>query len=623
MICPYCVEEIPANSLRHAGCEVLEALKDKDPPQYAALKDKNFPQYYVDFHAAEGAEEPVVLSVVGFVGHGKTVYLCALFDFLDNVLVDVWPDFFNRVLDQESVNTLSAHRLTLRNGKLPGRTDPETFPRPGIFRLTNMPRPVEAAGQQPSPPELPRMPTLKDTTVLIYDPPGEAFVSEDRIVELARFVKRSDCVLFLIDLVNLADSVSDEMAKLLDTYLLGMRRMEIAEKSQHLIVVYTKSDELHASVPEFQNFLQEHPELKQYLAEQKPKNLNNPNEHLHDLENVSRLLGVFTKDKLKAKKFINEAKDYFKSIRYTAVSSLGAPPEGYEENGKKLQRLKYKMSPRSVADPLLYVLSKSIREEEAPPPQGLPQWVLIVGALAIILIVLLILMSLFKTNAISQTNSANTPPVAAASPLSTTASKPGPSATPSSTPAGLPKKPVSLSRTATLLKEPTGDGPAILKLPRSTMVSPIEEKTDGDGKTWVRIRIENQNCQIGRANFDSCQSVKIASYAGWVRVMLDADRTILSWASADSQQATVERNANLRNKAGDYDGAAILILYKDTKVSLTEEEETIGSYLWKKVEIKNQSCCVSPPPVISDKESVFTVRVASTEGWIEKDSLNL
>jgi hypothetical protein len=604
MICPYCVEEIPANSQKHDDCKIPDS--------------KNFPRFYVDYHGEEGSPDPIVLSVVGFSGHGKTVYLCALFDFIDNVLTEVWPDFARRVIDQDSLSRLEAHRQTLRKGELPDRTDSKTFPRPGVFRLKNMPR-SDKTNEQSQPPGTLQMPPLKDTTILIYDPPGEAFLRDDKIVELARFVKRSSCVLFLVALAKLTNSVADEMSTLLNTYILGMRLMEIPEESQHLIVVYTKSDEMKSSVPGFENFLNQHPDLKTHLAEQRPETLANPSAYLRRLEKMSGLLGDFTKNELKATNFINEAKGYFKSVSYTAVSSLGAAPK---EDEKQKQTLTIKMSPRAVADPLLYVLSKSIEPEQAPS-RRLPQWVLIVGAIAVIVIVLLLLVSLFKTDTNSQTNNANTPAVTAATPLTTPAIRPSPSATPSSTPAGLPKTPVALSRPAILLKEPTDDGTAILSMPRSTMVSPLEEKTDGNGKRWIKIRIENQNCQIGKANYDFCQPVKIARYAGWVRVMLDADRTILSWPDEQPQQATVELNAYLRNKAGDNNGAAILMLYKGTKVALTEEEETIGSYLWRKVEIRNQSGCVSPPPVVSDPESVFTIRVASVEGWLEKDSLNL
>jgi formylglycine-generating enzyme required for sulfatase activity len=396
MICPYCAEDVPADSQQHHGCR--------------RIRDKQFPPFYLDHDGGDAAAEPVVLSVVGFSGHGKTVYLCALFDYLDNHLTYMWPNFFNHVLDQESLSRLNDNRRKLRAGELPPRTA-ENFPRPGIFRLTNMPGSVGGNG----------LPSLKDTTVLIYDPPGEAFVTEDKIVEFASFVKRSSCVLFLIDITALGDSIADEMARLLDTYVLGMRRMGIAKKSQHLIVVYTKSDEMKVSVPEFAGFLEQEPKLRDHLDQQRPETLTDPHAHFRQLEDISRLLEAFTWSELSAGRFIHVARDWFASVSYTVVSSLGAAPEKVQDgngdaaavtheddnapldlgagNGHAAARLTVKMSPRGVADPLLYVLAKSIKE---PPPPPLPPpdnewpvWLLpaLIGGAALLLILFIALLA--------------------------------------------------------------------------------------------------------------------------------------------------------------------------------------------------------------------------------------
>jgi formylglycine-generating enzyme required for sulfatase activity len=349
------------------------------------------------------------------------VYLCALFDYLDSHLPYMWPNFFNLVLDQESLSGLNRHRRMLRGGTLPPRTPAAIFPRPGIFRLTHLPR---SAGDNGLPP-------LQDTTVLIYDPPGEAFETEGKIVELASFVKRSNCVLFLIDLAKLGDSIADEMARLLDTYLLGMRRMGIEKQSQHLIVVYTKSDEMKVSLPEFKGFLEQQPALADYLNQQRPPTLADPRAHFGKLEEISRLLETFTWSELNAGRFIHVARDWFASVSYTVVSSLGAAPEPVQgsngnarvaqgdgntpldlgdESSRATMRLTTKMSPRGVADPLLYVLAKSLKTPPPlpallpPPPKGFLEelfdgwppwapWALIIGGGALLIIVLLALLA--------------------------------------------------------------------------------------------------------------------------------------------------------------------------------------------------------------------------------------
>ena len=342
MICPYCLDDVSAKSLEHKDCKIEPG--------------KEFPLAYVRFHGREDADDPVVFSVVGSVGQGKTVFLCALFDFLDNHLTHIWPGFFSHVLDQDSLSRLNENRNRLRNGELPPPTQ-QSFPRPGIFRLTNIPQPVEG-----------NLSRLGDTTVLIYDPPGEAFATAQNISKLASFVRRGSCVLFLIDLSSLGDSIPDKMTELLDTYLLGMDHLAVEQKSQHLIVVYTKSDLLKVSVPEFRTFLEKHPELSDYLNEQRPTTLADPERHREHLQKVSSLLKEFTMTELRAGKFINEANHWFHSVSFTAVSSLGAEPE--ESDGEK--KLKVEMSPRGVADPLLYVLAKSIQRKERIPK--VPWW---------------------------------------------------------------------------------------------------------------------------------------------------------------------------------------------------------------------------------------------------------
>lgn len=338
MICPYCLDDVSAKSLEHKDCKIA--------------KGKEFPPAYVRLHRREDADDPVVFSVVGSVGHGKTVFLCALFDFLDNHLTDIWPRFFSHVLDQESLSRLNENRNRLRKGELPPPTQ-QSFPRPGIFRLTNVPQSVEGSSSQ-----------LKNTTVLIYDPPGEAFSTDQNISNLASFVRRGSCVLFLIDIASLGDSIPDKMTELLDTYLLGMEHLGLERKSQHLIVVYTKSDALKDSVPEFKTFLEQHPGLRDYLSDQRPTSLIDPHRHLEDLRRVSSLLEEFTKTELQAGKFINEADHWFESVSFTAVSSLGAAPEDHD--GEK--KMKVKMSPRGVVDPLLYVLAKSIQRKKERKP---------------------------------------------------------------------------------------------------------------------------------------------------------------------------------------------------------------------------------------------------------------
>src|SRR5262249_6286359 len=114
--------------------------------------------------------------------------------------------------------------------------------------------------------------------------------------------------------------------------------------------------------------LAENPKFEDYLSTQLPDSWHHPARHLKKLDENSRLLEDFTANKLGAQKFINLTAEWFAGVSYTAVSGLGAAPlKSVNEKGEKVERLAAEISPRGVADPLLYVLAKSKRVRKAPP----------------------------------------------------------------------------------------------------------------------------------------------------------------------------------------------------------------------------------------------------------------
>jgi hypothetical protein len=609
MICPYCLEDVPHLTERHNQCK----RKPKE----------DFPPFYQQYHGGEGKKDPIVLNVVGFRGHGKTVFLCSLFHFLDNTLTTLWPSFFNRVLDQESLSVLDKNRTMLYQGTLPPPTE-VVFPRPGIFRLTNMPTGTS------------RMPRLHDTTVLIYDPPGEAFETEDGIVKFADFVRRSSCMLLLIDLSALGRSIfeiANRMGILLDTYLLGMRRMQIPEKSQHLIVVYTKSDETPKALPELRDFLRKRPDLIEYLSEKKPETLKDPDDHLERLEVISRQLQSFTRDDLKAARFIAEANACFKSVTYTAVSALGSPPDQDEHGNKKVSAV---LEPCCVVDPLLIFLSRSIEREPEPPRPWFTEnpraAIALAASVLLLLVILLLLMLVGLTNLVSRSSNANFSP--ASPPPTSTVPNPSSSTTNNVSPPP-PRRGsdrlVSLNSSAGLFTQPGESGFRMLNLPQGAKVYQLQEVLDSQGQAWVKVRVTSQECTVGPASCEMSEDcepsalVRIEEYVGWVstvRVDEDSgeDEEILHF-SEEPSFATLAINAKLRDLPGVSVGTPVLILHKGARVSLAGEEVEAGETgLWQKVKVKDQPCCVCPPSV-SNSTATFTVLVSWAEGWIEKNLL--
>jgi hypothetical protein len=305
MLCPYCLQN---TSDRESTCKNC-----KEP----------LPPMYVQRHGAF-SRSPAILSAVGFSGHGKTVYLAAMLHELEKSLTRVWPRFYRQALDIDSVKNVQANLALLRKGDLPESTR-RNFPRPSVHALIDMPY-------------------IGSRDLLIYDPPGEAFNSDEGMERYAHFVQRSRVVLFLVSLIDLEEPKADDLFRLLNTYALGMAKMKAKTRDQHLIVAYTKADQLKA-------LLGTHPIALQHLNSADYAPLADPRKYLAQLRAVSQDLETLTEQDLAARNFINLTRKDFKSAAYCAVTALGQAPEG--------GHLAAGIMPRRVIDPLLWVLDKS------------------------------------------------------------------------------------------------------------------------------------------------------------------------------------------------------------------------------------------------------------------------
>src|ERR1051325_10390285 len=65
---------------------------------------------------------PIVLSAVGFRGHGKTVYFASLFRFLRKYAVNYWTDYVQEDADGESMEIIKKLVDDLAKGDLPNST---------------------------------------------------------------------------------------------------------------------------------------------------------------------------------------------------------------------------------------------------------------------------------------------------------------------------------------------------------------------------------------------------------------------------------------------------------------------------------------------------------------------
>ncbi len=318
MLCPVCLGN---HRFR------LEATDKANEPSYtcAEIGEPVPPKYVWEYRSAP----PVVVSAVGFRGHGKTVYFASLFYTLERLAAtSYWPGFYTMSLNDESVRTVKENVALLDQGHLPDST-PKNFPKPTIIRIDNLP-------------------THRDGTLLCYDTGGEAFERAEDIGRYARFVRRARTAMLLISVPDL-EVPAREMHQLLNTYVLGMAQLGGNTTEQDLVIVYTKADQLRAELDEWED-------LRDYLMGGTVEGLRDMTGYIRAMRRASTQLRRFTFEKLDAQGFLSLADSNFRSIEFSMISALGSKPEG--------ATLPVQIVPRRVMDPLLWLMERS-----APPWQ--------------------------------------------------------------------------------------------------------------------------------------------------------------------------------------------------------------------------------------------------------------
>lgn len=316
MLCPFCLADVAFT---------LERPKNRPAPLYLCSNPEckqEIPSLYVRDYSSF---PPVVMSAVGFRGHGKTVYFAALFHvFKRSPLARYWPNFLTLCPSEEDLETVYRNVEMLQEGTLPDAT-PKNFPRPTMIRIRGLP-------MQP------------DCTLLCYDTGGECFEKPRQLVQYAGFVKRARTAVLLIDLSRLKNP-AEEMHRLLEIYVIGLADLGGRTRDQHLAVVYTKADELGVRLHNW-------PDLRGYLTEGAVDGLASPRHYMARLHAVSDRLQQFTGAELQGHGFLHLARHSFRSVSFSMVSSLGARPAG--------NKLTAEIVPRRVLDPLLWLQHRSL-----------------------------------------------------------------------------------------------------------------------------------------------------------------------------------------------------------------------------------------------------------------------
>lgn len=172
MLCPFCLEDVTFQKER-----IRQQLIYSCPTPDCPSQDDLVPPLYLDYYRKK---PPVVVSTIGFRGHGKTVYLASLFfTFQGDQLPRIWrrSGFGTMCLNKDSLKTVSDGVDALKQGKLPP-PNPQTFPKPTMVHINGVPM-------------------QRDYTLLFYDAAGESFEDAEKLVKYAGFVRRARTVLFL------------------------------------------------------------------------------------------------------------------------------------------------------------------------------------------------------------------------------------------------------------------------------------------------------------------------------------------------------------------------------------------------------------------------------------------
>lgn len=324
MYCPYCLSKVSKfivnNVSRAYACPVCQSA---------------IPRGYVELTDVPRAN----VGLVGFSGHGKTVFLTSLFSTLSK-LSRYWEGYYYRSLDDYTHKILYEQVPLFDAGQLPDST-PANFPNPALIHYNNLP-------------------VYGDIFLDFYDTAGEVFSDSEQISRAGYFVAHSDVALFILSISDCdPDRLDDEMSRLLDTYISAVYdRLHVNLKErQRIVVVFTKADLLKDFLPDSLHEWLYKGEIDWYGLDLREKMIQ--------LTYHSSKIAGWLSDRLKCNRFINMLNDHFLDVRYTLASATG--PGGDPAKGEQPQPLR-------VMDPFFAIMHYARREQQQKKG-GLANWI--------------------------------------------------------------------------------------------------------------------------------------------------------------------------------------------------------------------------------------------------------
>lgn len=307
MLCPNCLQNVPEFQERRQYNSLTLACPQCKEPVPVRYRDE-YDQY-----------PPIVFSVVGRRGHGKTVFFSSLLLEFER-LTKRSKTFSYTPLDEAGLAPVREAQRALEEGHLPQATPANIFPKPAILQIE---------GLEDS----------RDFRLLVYDIGGDTF---DRVAEIEQYggyVSRGRSTIWLISLPVLQERESPrDLEDFVIKYEQAVRQLRGRAKDQTLLIVLTMGDELlkqNDVPPMTQNFLR-----GDYLV--------GDHADITFLEGLSREIESWLENKSGYQNFARRVRKEFADVRYCAISALGSAPQG--------QMQLVNVVPRGVLVPLQWVL---------------------------------------------------------------------------------------------------------------------------------------------------------------------------------------------------------------------------------------------------------------------------
>lgn len=263
---------------------------------------------------------PIVFSVVGLFGHGKTVFFSSLLIEFE-LLAKLHRAFSYTPLDEAGLRTVRETQRLLEQGVLPSKTPPNLFPKPVILQ-------VEGMGD------------ARDFRLLVYDIGGEVFENVSQLKQFGGYVSRGRTTVWLVSLPVLEklNRSPRDLADFVTRYVQAVAELGGKSKDQVLLIVLTMGDLLlgRSDLPEA---------MREFLQGKRP---SVEGSRFGFLEEMSGEIEHWLEDQPGYQNFVRRVRKEFAEVKYCTISALGSQPQG----GNQL----VSVVPRGVLVPLQWVL---------------------------------------------------------------------------------------------------------------------------------------------------------------------------------------------------------------------------------------------------------------------------